>query len=82
MPYNRKSAVVFDYGIEFFHFMSALHRFLMETVALHEIGHLLGLLHASVPDAVMQAIAITNSTRRVLMQDDIDGFRSLGYPFE
>ena len=49
-----------------------------ETVALHEIGHLLGLGHSSVPSAVM--FANYGGVRRELAQDDLDGIRRL-YPF-
>ena len=51
----------------------------IETVALHEIGHIVGLAHSSVPGAVMAPTVASNSTKRALTQDDIDGFLSL-YP--
>lgn len=55
----------------------------IETVALHEIGHIVGLQHSSVLSAVMYAYTNSNTTVRVLTQDDIDGFRSLyGQPPE
>lgn len=50
----------------------------LETVALHEIGHLLGLGHSSDPNAVM--FASYGGVRRVLHQDDVDGIRRL-YPY-
>jgi hypothetical protein len=50
----------------------------LETVALHEIGHLLGLSHSSVPGSVM--FPSYGGVRRNLTQDDIDGIRRL-YPF-
>ena len=50
----------------------------LETVALHEIGHLLGLDHSSVNSSVM--FATYGGVRRALTQDDIDGIRRL-YPF-
>jgi hypothetical protein len=46
-----------------------------ETVALHEIGHLLGLQHSAVPGAVMNAFY--PGQRRALAQDDIDGINAL-----
>jgi len=44
----------------------------VESVALHELGHVLGLDH-SVPPAVMQPYFYAGYTRRELTQDDIDG---------
>lgn len=49
----------------------------VETVALHEIGHILGLEHSSVSSAVMWPFVSADAQRRSLSQDDIDGFNFL-----
>jgi uncharacterized protein (TIGR03382 family) len=54
-------------------------RFDLETTALHELGHSLGLGHSAVPSAVMYAYAPVVGTKRVLEADDIAGIRAL-YP--
>lgn len=51
----------------------------VETVALHEIGHILGLQHSSVSGAVMFPTVSANATVRVLTNDDVEGLRRL-YP--
>lgn len=50
-------------------------RFDTETVALHEIGHLLGLNHSQVVGSVM--FPTYGGQRRALTQDDIAGIRAL-----
>ncbi|WP_448639414.1 matrixin family metalloprotease [Geodermatophilus sp. URMC 63] len=47
----------------------------LPTVALHELGHGLGLNHSSVTSAVM--FAFYGGPRRELTTDDIDGIRSI-----
>ncbi len=53
----------------------------VETVALHEIGHILGLGHSDVPGAVMWPSVSDNATLRELHADDIEGVSAL-YPRE
>ena len=54
----------------------------VETVALHEIGHVLGLYHSSIFGAVMfPSAVISPSTNRALHPDDLEGVRAL-YPLE
>lgn len=48
----------------------------VESVALHEFGHVLGLGH-SVPPAVMQPTMSSGIKRRVLTSDDINGILAL-----
>ena len=51
----------------------------IETVALHEIGHCLGMLHTTVSGSVMFPSVSDNLTLRALQSDDLDGIRNL-YP--
>ncbi|XP_030469878.2 metalloendoproteinase 1-like [Syzygium oleosum] len=52
-------------------------QFDLESVALHEIGHLLGLAHTPDQNAVMYAITNPGALKRDLRQDDIDGIHAL-----
>ena len=58
---------------------TAAGQFDVETVALHEIEHILGLSHSTVPDAVMWDTIAPNETVPVLAPDDIERIRRL-YP--
>jgi hypothetical protein len=51
----------------------------VETVALHEIGHILGLQHSDVAGSVMFPSVSSNSTKRALTADDLGGIHEL-YP--
>lgn len=51
----------------------------IETIALHEIGHCLGLLHTGVAGSVMFPSVSANSTNRIIRADDLSAIRSL-YP--
>jgi len=51
----------------------------VETVALHEIGHLLGMQHTTVIGAVMFPSVSSNFTLRTLQADDLAGIGQL-YP--
>lgn len=49
----------------------------LESVAVHEIGHLLGLQHSLEPNAVMYAYYDSGVTKRKLQRDDVHGIRAL-----
>jgi hypothetical protein len=51
----------------------------IQTVGLHELGHILGLQHSDVPGSVMFPSVSDNATNRVLTPDDLAGIRAL-YP--
>lgn len=51
----------------------------IESVALHEIGHCLGMLHTTVNGSVMFPTINQNSTSRSLQPDDVAGVYGL-YP--
>ena len=51
----------------------------IETVAVHEIGHCLGMMHSTVRGSVMYFAIATNTTKRRLTADDLEGINTL-YP--
>lgn len=51
----------------------------VETIGLHELGHILGLQHSDVAGSVMFPTVSANFTKRVLTADDLGGIRQL-YP--
>ncbi|MBA0559826.1 hypothetical protein Golob_016770 [Gossypium lobatum] len=52
-------------------------QFDLESVAIHEIGHILGLGHSEDPNAIMYAYFSPGTIKRNLGRDDIDGIRAL-----
>ncbi|MBA0831549.1 hypothetical protein Goarm_016011 [Gossypium armourianum] len=49
----------------------------LESVAIHEIGHILGLGHSQDPNAIMYAYYGPGTIKRNLGRDDINGIRAL-----
>lgn len=53
----------------------------IQTHALHELGHALGLSHSNNSNAVMYPTLPSGVVRRTLAQDDIEGIQALYYEF-
>ena len=51
----------------------------VESLMVHEVGHVVGLAHSLLRDSVMYPYLGTGEIRRTLHQDDVDGARAL-YP--
>ncbi|KAF5208294.1 Metalloendoproteinase 1 protein [Thalictrum thalictroides] len=49
----------------------------LESVAVHEIGHLLGLGHSSIPEAIMYPTISTGLKKVDLASDDVEGIQVL-----
>ncbi|KAF9595887.1 hypothetical protein IFM89_005373 [Coptis chinensis] len=49
----------------------------LETIAIHEIGHVLGLQHSAVPEAIMYGLFSPGEKKRRLHKDDVLGIRTL-----
>jgi hypothetical protein len=49
----------------------------LQTLAIHEIGHVLGLQHSAEPAAIMFGTFSLGTPKRTLHQDDIDGIRAI-----
>ena len=50
----------------------------IESLALHEIGHIVGLDHSTVPGSLMLAAPVSsNAVLRMLQPDDVAGYLSL-----
>ncbi|PEZ84858.1 hypothetical protein COK25_10195 [Bacillus cereus] len=52
-------------------------QFDIESIAVHEIGHILGLAHSNVHGSIMYSNVSSNYIKRTLTQDDILGIQSL-----
>ncbi|MFI0910505.1 matrixin family metalloprotease [Streptomyces abikoensis] len=76
---NRPKPVHFDDSEHVWSVGAAANAYDVESVALHEFGHILGLQHSGVNGAVMWPTISSNFTLRVLQPDDLAGIWAL-YP--
>lgn len=78
VSFDKKTGAIWDVDIAFntatveFNFGETDQAFDLETTALHEIGHFLGIAHSDAADSVMYPTIVPGERRRTLSQDDMD----------